>query len=39
MSIILIVSLKLLISVNFDTSKHEKQKFSIVYDFENNEDE
>ena len=39
MIIILIISLKLLISINFDNRKFEKEKISILYDYENNEDE
>lgn len=39
MIILVIASLKLLISINFDNKKFEKEKFSILYDYENNEDD
>ena len=39
MIFILIGSLKLLISVNFEQNEVEKKYFSIIFDYENNEDE
>ena len=36
---LVIASLKLLISVNFDNKKLNKEKYSILYDYENNEDD